>query len=211
MKPLPPPALITNTLIAAACLGLLSGCGATSGMQVAGTAIGLVLEASGVIKKDGGDPSKKLTDLNMRIHAGEQLNTASNGKPLSLVLKLYNLRAPERLKSLTYGQASTPDYEKEAFGEELISSREIVLLPGKVYDIVLKVPGDATTIGVVGLFRAPFSNRWKLGFDAKSAFDTGITLGAHACALTTSKGALIPDTSPDTPQSLVGVKCNQPG
>lgn len=188
---------------------LLAGCSTTSGIQLAGTAVGLVLEATGVIKKDTGDPSKKLTDLSLRVFAGEQLNTTSDGKSLSLVLKIYILRSPERLKMLTYPEISTPESEKEALGDSLISVREITIIPGKSYDIQLKIPGEATTIGVVGMFRAPFSYRWKLAFDTKNSFDTGIIVGAHACALTASKGSLANDINPDSVRSLIGVQCNQ--
>jgi type VI secretion system protein VasD len=187
---------------------LLSGCSSMSSVQLAGTAIGMVLEATGVIKKDTGDPSKRTTDLSVRVFAGDQLNTTSDGESLSLVMKVYTLRSPERLKTLTYPQISTTESEKEGFGEELISVREITVIPGKSYDLILKVPGDATTIGIVGMFRAPFSHRWKLAFDAKSSFKSGITTGAHACALTASEGGLVKEISPSSVQSLVGVQCN---
>lgn len=187
----------------------ISGCGSTSAIQLAGTVVTLALEATGVVKKDTGDPTKKLTDLSLRIHAGEQLNTTSSGKSLSLVMKVYILRSPERLKTLTYPQILSPEEEKEALGESLVTTREITVLPGKAYDLVLKVPGDATTVGVVGMFRAPYSQRWKLGFDTKNSFDSGIIIGAHACALTASKGSLVSEISPDSVQSLVGVQCNQ--
>lgn len=187
---------------------LLAGCSSMSSVQLAGTAIGMVLEATGVIKKDSGDPSKKTTDLSIRVFAGEQLNTTSDGESLSLVMKVYTLRSPERLKTLTYPQISTTESEKEGFGEELISVREITVIPGKSYDLVLKVPGDATTIGIVGMYRAPYSYRWKLAFDAKSSFKSGIITGAHACALTASEGGLVKEISPSSVQSLVGVQCN---
>lgn len=187
---------------------LISGCSSMSAVQMAGSAVGLVLEATGVIKKDTGDPTKKLTDLSLRIFGGEQLNTTSNGKSLSLVMKVYILRSSERLKTLTYPQIATSEGEKEALGEELLSVREITVIPGKSYDLLLKLPGDATTIGIVGMFRAPHSQRWKLGFDAKQSFDSGIIVGAHACALTATKGALISEISPDSVRSLVGVQCN---
>lgn len=198
----------TATATLAVLIALLSGCGTTSGVQLAGTAIGMVLEATGVIKKDSGDPSKKTTDLSLRIFAGEQLNTTINGKSLSLVMRIYILRSPERLKMLTSQDISTSDSEKDALGDTLISVREVTVIPGKSYDLQLKVPGDATTIGVVGMFRAPFSYRWKLAFDAKNSFDTGIVVGAHACALSASKGGLVTDISPDSVRSLVGIQCN---
>jgi len=178
-----------------------------SGVQLAGTAIGIVLEATGVIKKDGSDPNKRTKDLSLRVLAGKQLNTTQDGQSLSLVVKIYVLRSSERLASLTYPQITSSESEKEALGEELVSVREITVIPGKSYDLVLKVPGEANTIGVVGMFRAPYASRWKLAFDAKRSFDSGITVGAHACALSASQGSLLTDISPNSVQSLVGVQC----
>ncbi len=178
-----------------------------SSVQLAGTAIGIVLEATGVIKKDGSDPNKRTKDLSIKVFGGNQLNTTLDGQSLSLVVKIYILRSPERLASLTYPQITSVEGEKEALGEELLGVREIIVIPGKSYDLVLKVPGEANTIGVVGMFRAPYGSRWKLAFDAKRSFDTGIIIGAHACALTASQGSLLTDISPATVQSLVGVQC----
>lgn len=186
---------------------LTSGCATTSGVQLAGTAIGIVLEATGVLKKDG-DPARRTRDLSVRIFGGEELNTTSSGVPMSLVAKVYVLRSPERLRTLTYPQMASPEGEKEAFGEDLIMVREVTIIPGKSYDLPFKIPGDATTIGIVGMYRAPYSYRWKIAFDAGNSYASGIVVGAHACALTASKGALRSDISPDTVQSLVGVQCN---
>lgn len=187
---------------------LLSGCAPASALQLAGTAVGMILEATGASQKDNADPSKKITDLPIKIFAGEQLNLTANGKPLSLVMKIYVLRSTERFKAMTYPQITTPDSEQAALADALISVREITLLPGKSYDITLKVPGDAVAIGVAGMFRSPFSNRWKLAFESKKSSDSNIIVGAHACALNASKGALIPDITPESARALVGVQCN---
>lgn len=185
----------------------MAGCAQVSALQLAGSAVGMVLEATGVTKKES-DSSKINRDMSVKLFAGEQLNLSASGKPLSLVTKVYVLRANEKFKAMTYPQITSAEAEKEALGEELISVREIVLLPGKSYDITLKVPGDATTIGVVGMYRTPYQARWKLAFDNKLSFDNGITIGAHACAFSASKGTLVTDISPETIRSLVGVQCN---
>lgn len=184
-----------------------TGCAQVSALQLAGSAVGMVLEATGVTKKEG-DPSKISRDMSVRIFAGEQLNLTASGKPLSLVTKLYVLRANEKFKAITYPQIISSELEKESLGEDLVSVREVVLLPGKSYDVTLKVPGDATTIGIVGMFRSPYQGRWKLAFDNKLSFDNGITIGAHACAFSASKGTLVTEISPETVRSLVGVQCN---
>lgn len=199
------PGAVTNAMLI--CAALTSGCATTSGVQLAGTAIGIVLEATGVLKKDG-DPSKRVKDLSIRIFGGEELNTTNSGVSMSLVAKIYVLRSPERLRTLTYPQMASHESEKEAFGEDLIMVREVTIIPGKSYELPFKVPGDASTIGIVGMYRAPYSYRWKLAFDAANSYSSGIIVGAHACALTASKGALNSDISPDTVKSLVGVQCN---
>ncbi|WP_226461800.1 type VI secretion system lipoprotein TssJ [Quatrionicoccus australiensis] len=185
----------------------LGGC-ASVGAQLVGSAVSIALEASGVLKKDSGNKNKQY-DIPIRIFAGEQLNTTSNRKSLSLVLKIYIFRASERLKTLSYSQISSPESEKEALGEDLISVREITLIPEKSYEFILKVPEEGTTIGVVGVFREPYANRWKLAFDAKQSVDQGITIGAHSCSLTASKGVLITTISSESAQSLNGVQCNK--
>lgn len=187
---------------------LSSGCAQLSAIQLAGTAVGMVLEATGVTKKENTDPSKITRDLNLRIDTGNQLNLTSAGKPLSLVTKIYVLRAADKYKDMTYQQIASGNTDKDTLGEELVSVKEVVLLPGKSYDIKLKVPGDATTIGVAGMFRAPYQNRWKLAFDNKLSFENGITIGAHACAFNATKGALIEEISPESFRSLVGIQCN---
>ncbi|MBU2447864.1 MAG: type VI secretion system lipoprotein TssJ [Gammaproteobacteria bacterium] len=186
----------------------LSGCAQLSAIQLAGSAVGMVLEATGVTKKENADPSKITRDLNLRIDTGNQLNLTSAGKPLSLVAKIYVLRAADKYKDMTYQQIAAGETDKETLGEELVSVKEVVLLPGKSYDIKLKVPGDATTIGVAGMFRAPYQNRWKLAFDNKLSFDNGITIGAHACAFNATKGALVEEISPASFRSLVGIQCD---
>jgi type VI secretion system protein VasD len=63
-------------------------------------------------------------------------------------------------------------------------------------------------LGVVALFRAPAENRWRLTFDAKSKDlpATGVTIGVHACALTSDSAALLTRISGD-PNSLASIRC----
>ena len=70
-----------NTLLAI-CLSLtVTGRAQVSALQLAGSAVGMVLEASGVTRKEG-DPSKINRDMSIRIYAGDQLNLSVAGKPL---------------------------------------------------------------------------------------------------------------------------------
>ena len=78
---------------------------------------------------------------------------------------------------------------------------------GAVAELAVKVAGEADTIGVAGLFRAPHADRWKLAFDARRSADSGIVVGAHACALTAGAGTLLTDAGATA--SLAGVQCNR--
>ncbi|MFZ2296798.1 MAG: type VI secretion system lipoprotein TssJ, partial [Aquabacterium sp.] len=81
-----------------------------------------------------------------------------------------------------------PTKEKEVLGDDLVSVREVQLIPGKPYETTEKVPRDVRYVGIVGLFRAPATNRWRYAFSTASAERSGLTLGAHACAISVQAG-----------------------
>ena len=174
---------------------------------MAGTAIGVILEASGVLKREA-DPSKRFKELSLRLSAEDELNTSATGVSMSMVAKIYVLRSAERFGSLSYEQLGAADSDTMLFGEDMISVREVILIPGKSYDINLSIPGDAMALAVVGMYRAPYANRWRVAFDAQKSLSSGIVVGAHACALSASTGTLLSQISPDSTFSLVGVSCN---
>jgi len=183
----------------------LAGCGGTAVVQAASSVLDIALSAAKLTDRAAGN--KPPNEIPLRIHAGEQLNTSREGKPLSLVVRVYSLRSTERLKTLTYEQLVTPEGEKEGLGEDLISTRELILLPGKTHTLQLRSPPETTAIGIAGLFRAPYTGRWKLAFDPNTT--TEIVVGAHACALTTSSATQIPEPGSRSANSLVGVQCNR--
>jgi len=197
---------IGRQLAAGILLAGLCGCAALGAVGAAAGAVDRVMDVAGLGKGRDAEGSKPFA-VAIKIHAGERLNASSSGQAHSLVLRVYTLRSPERLKALAYARLSTPEGEREALGEDLMAVRELVLLPGKPYELTLKVAGEAGAIGVTGLFRAPYADRWRLAFDARKSADSGIVVGAHACALTASAGTLLTDSGPAA--SLVGVQCNR--
>ena len=66
----------------------------------------------------------------------------------------------------------------------------------------------AAYIGVVALFRAPAGQRWRVSFSASEAQKSGITIGAHACALSVGAGAAPQGASQSAlNQPLSGIHC----
>jgi type VI secretion system protein VasD len=152
-------------------------------------------------------PGKAARKVTLRIHAGSVLNTDTAGRSLSLVAKLYKLKAPEAFLQAPYLTFSNPPDAggRSGLAEGVVEVREIVLTPGQKYEVVETLPIDVNYIAVVGLFRAPDDRRWRFAFDVKDVAKTGITMGAHGCAWSVSEGQ--PVNAPPEALRLAGVRC----
>jgi type VI secretion system protein VasD len=143
--------------------------------------------------------------VTLRIHAGQLLNTDPTGRALSLVVRIYKLRSTSQFAQATYAMFTNAGPERPAFNEDVISVQEVVLTPGQKYEVIETLSSDVTHLGVVALFRTPDSQRWRFVFETKSATRTGLTLGAHACALSVAAGEPL-GSQPDALR-LAGVQC----
>lgn len=147
--------------------------------------------------------SRKIT---LRLHAGDILNTDSKGQSLSIVARIYKLKDRTAFESAPYADfqelkpAKTPE-----FAADVADVKEVILTPGKQYDVVETVGIDAPYFAIVALFRAPAERRWRFVFDSKAAAATGVSMGVHACALSVSAGQPL-DTAPEM-MRVAGVHC----
>jgi type VI secretion system protein VasD len=64
----------------------------------------------------------------------------------------------------------------------------MTLSPGQVLDLKEKMIPEATYLGVVALFRSPAAQRWRFAY-ATSDVESGVTIGVHACAMTSTNAA----------------------
>ncbi|MFV0663245.1 type VI secretion system lipoprotein TssJ [Denitromonas sp.] len=186
---------------------ILSGCAGTAAVQAVGTAVNIAMQLSG-IKTDATGSASPSTEVALRISAGKELNASTSGAPLSLVVRIYQLRSDRSFGDMPYSAATADDAGRSVLKEDLIAVRDVVLIPGKSYDLPQTLPDGGKVIGVVGLFHSPANGRWKIAFDAQASSDDGITIGAHACALTAGRGALSAASSIETSRTLSGVQCN---
>jgi type VI secretion system protein VasD len=144
--------------------------------------------------------------ITFRLHAGDVLNTDSSGRSLSIVARIYKLKDRTAFDAAPY-----PDFQElkpakgTPFDSDIVDVREVVLTPGKQYDVIETVGVDAPYFAVVALFRAPAEQRWRFVFDSKAAASTGISMGVHACALSVSAGQPL-DTAPEM-MRVAGVHC----
>jgi type VI secretion system protein VasD len=151
-------------------------------------AVGLSKPAPPEISADNVKLPPKPKTVTLRLHAADIVNTDANGKPLALVARVYKLRSATALMQAPYDAFKDSSSERQLLGNDIVEAREVVLTPGKKYEVIETMPNEATQIAVVALFRAPDPQRWKFVFDTQSAAKTGITLGIHACAMSVAEG-----------------------
>jgi type VI secretion system protein VasD len=199
---------------AAACLLALAGVGCASGglidksLEFVGLKAPENLDAAkenAASIKDGIDKLPLNRDVTLRIHAGQILNADPAGRALAVVTRIYRLRSTAQFSQATYAMFASSEPARSAFADDVISVEEVVLKPGQKYEVIETLPLTVTNIAVVALFRAPDAQRWRFMFDTKAAAKTGITIGAHACALSVSEGE--PVGAPPDALRLAGVQC----
>jgi type VI secretion system protein VasD len=125
----------------------------------------------------------------LRLHAASRLNTDAQGRPLALVARVYTLRQNAAFEAAPYATFLTPGADREAFGADLVEVKDVTLVPGQHYEVVEKLPREASYVGVVALFRSPAPQRWRMSFAAAEAEQAGITVALQACALAAGTGA----------------------
>lgn len=185
---------------------ILSGCGTvgevvSSGLEKLGLKAPTTLDEAKAAK--AAIPIDK--DVTLRIHAGDALNVDAAARPLSVVIRVYRLKSADAFVNAPLSAFKDADAEKAAFGNDLLSAREVVLTPRQKYEVVEALGPEVKYLAVVGMFRAPSQGRWKFVFDKDGASRSGITLGAHACAFSVSAGnphAVAPELT-----RLTGVRC----
>ncbi|MGG1946270.1 type VI secretion system lipoprotein TssJ [Trinickia sp. NRRL B-1857] len=170
----------------------LGGCAA--GISVIGAAASTALQAAGIGKPPVPDSQKPPRDVPLTLAAASNLNAATDNHPLALVVRLYALKDPTSFQQAPFDTFTDPAKEKSALGADLLSVREITLIPGQHYQMTEKVTREAQAFGVVALFRDPALQRWKFAFDPAKSEKSGIMIGLHNCAMTVTSGAVI---SPD--------------
>lgn len=141
------------------------------------------------------------TKIPMRIHASDQLNSGTSTRPLSLVLKIYKLKGYEDFMRSPYATFAQGAYTHE----DVISSREVVLLPGQRLEVEETLPKGTKYLAIVAMFKSPDDQRWRFVFDVNRSAKQGVTLGAHQCALSVSQGETV--ESPTETRRLAGSLC----
>ncbi|MGZ8290179.1 MAG: type VI secretion system lipoprotein TssJ [Telluria sp.] len=151
---------------------------------------GSALEAIGLRKApEIADSMKPPRNVPIRLHAASKLNVDKHGQPLALVTRIYKLRQSAAFQQAPYDAFLDPQKEKDALGADLLEVKEVMLVPGQRHEVIEKISRDAYFVGVVALYHSPAPQRWRMAYAATDAAQAGVTIGAHACSLSTGAGA----------------------
>lgn len=218
-------AVFATGILMLALAGCASSGGTKSSMPSAGGAAASANKAKGAASKDAGlftkmlhavglgggsDSKAAVSHLPLRIYTATNLNAGSNVHGVALVLKVYHLRSLAKFRQANFNDFLDDDKTRDVLGSSLIDDRQMLLLPKKHYISTEKLPQGTHYIGFVALFRGPAARRWRFAYNVAKSAGTGITLGIHGCAMSSTEGDLATQLN-SAPDSLSAVKCPIPG
>lgn len=144
----------------------------------------VAMEVSGLKRQEVADAQKPPRTVQIQFKAAQHLNTDSAGRALSLVTKIYKLKQTAAFDQAPYDTFLDAEKEKSLLGADLLEVKEVVLIPGQQFIVSEKVSREAYYLGVVSLFRAPYSSYWRATFSSQAAEKQGISLAMLGCAFT---------------------------
>lgn len=148
------------------------------------------------------------TEIELRLYPADNLNSSDGHMGHATVLRVYQLKDITRFERLPYESFLDQQAVKSALGDDLSTETELVLTPGSQQTLRLSLQEPTRHIGIVALYASPAANRWRFSFNAlhPDARKSGITIGVHACALTTDSSALLTQVAGNA-SSLLTVQC----
>jgi type VI secretion system protein VasD len=97
--------------------------------------------------------------LNVTVAASPLINPDLNGRPSPLVLRLYQLAAPEAFEQADFAQLYEND--QKTLGKAMLGRYEMIVQPGTAQAITTKAVPDAAFVGVVAGFRDFGDATWR--------------------------------------------------
>jgi type VI secretion system protein VasD len=101
---------------------------------------------------------KEPARINMVVSAANNVNPDAGGKPLSVVVRIYQLKDKGRLETADYNSLVKAD---TILAEDVLEKQERVVQPGTQETIEVQANPTAAYVGVVALFRNPTGDAWR--------------------------------------------------
>jgi type VI secretion system protein VasD len=102
---------------------------------------------------------KEPARVNIVLSAAQNVNPDPSGQPLSVVVRIYQLKDPGRLQSADYDAIWKSD--KETLSDDFLDRQERIVQPGARETLEIKANPLTAYLGVVALFRNPSGDTWR--------------------------------------------------
>lgn len=139
--------------------------------------------------------------------AAQNVNPDNKGKPLSVVLHVYQLKATDSFSKLTFDDFMSGKTASELIGDSLLADKEVILVPGGTASVSDTVKPEAHFVGIIGFFRKPDPHLWRLLLNADDVRSKGLDITAEECFLKANN--LKPMAIPGQPAGYMA-SCQEP-
>lgn len=120
--------------------------------------------------------------MTVQLKGDEKLNPDPSGKPLSVVVRIYQLNAVDAFRNAD--MAALWSDSKGVLKESLLSERTVTVVPNGLIKDSSKLSPEAQYIGVAAFFRDSTEATWHVAFSAQALRKDGILFSSEGVQLT---------------------------
>lgn len=102
------------------------------------------------------------------------LNRDANGKSLSVVVHIYQLKDAREFSKLTFDMLASGRADSELLGASLLEKTDAVVVPGGSFVSTEKLRDETMYLGIVGYFRNPDPHHWRQLLDVQTLKKRGL-------------------------------------
>ncbi len=128
----------------------------------------------------------------IRGDGDQTLNRDVNGKSLSVVVRIYQLKDAREFSKLTFDTLADGRPDSELLGAALLDKTDAVVVPGGSYTSSEKLLEETRYVGVVALFRRPDQHYWRQLVDAEAVRSQGLAFKVQDCYIVLSGAKPVP-------------------
>ena len=99
--------------------------------------------------------------FDLRALAEPAINRDPSGHPLSVVVRVYQLKGRTRFSRLTFDLAASGRPDPELLEGDFLDRSELVLVPDAIHNSTHDLHPDTRYLGLVALFRQPDPHYWR--------------------------------------------------
>lgn len=116
----------------------------------------------------------KPKQFTLKGEGAQVLNRDINGKSLSVVVHIYQLKDAREFSKLTFDMLASGRPDSEMLGASLLEKADAVVVPGGSYVSTDKLNDETRLLGIVAYFRNPDPHHWRQLIDVETLKKRGM-------------------------------------